>query len=518
MMRKSTCSRDDDHSSNHVLDVWQHHNNNSLHHDLVDIHRDSKPWTSRNNIPQWLFSAHNALTSRGKTLYILLFSLFCFAVLSFLLLNGSLFGFGQNDVFGDINRSLLWDNDYHVMNSDSAIRNKILTITSAKQNVKCHLSQGFAQNSKAGLGSNTRCNQFTIDRLNKYYEGYLFTSKNTRNSKHPLGQLLLDISRVMNASSHSPVELSIDTRAESIGGVPTNEFIDQMNKVIARGEQLGFIHSIYDASSVSLTFIKTWRIKFNMFTLVILGYHPSRTKPIHKIVSTYISHPSLHRVIFIWNNVKHPVSLSHFGFNEFEKSRIHFELAKVNSLNNRFKPRNNIETQALAVVDDDNLLDLNQLSCLFKKWQENQDVMVGAIGRLYQNGQYLSGTNDDYNIILPVKCFFHAKYLEEFASPKHERLRSYVDNQEAHCDDISLNFLIGKLSGKSHLLVSSAKPVILSKVGSLSDQGQRTALRTECSNWIWNYFDQYELKKGKLDDTVCTNTGFTRRQVMAWLT
>lgn len=236
--------------------------------------------------------------------------------------------------------------------------------------------------------------------------------------------------------------------------------------------------------------LETVELEFVFFTGVVLGYNVERLHNMKSMLNVYLKHPGLHQLHFVWNNLNESISFQQLTLgvttDENLKHKIQLRLASKNSLNNRFVPRLDIETNAIFVFDDDHVINLDRLSTLFKAWQEYPERLIGLVPRVF-DGEYRF-ISDSCNIILPIKCFFDRKYLDEYWSWKHYELRKYVNHQEAHCDDIALNYIISMATGEPHVLVSGMDPTSLRSSGAISSQNNRGKLRTECSAWISQYF------------------------------
>ncbi len=251
-------------------------------------------------------------------------------------------------------------------------------------------------------------------------------------------------------------------------------------------------------------------LKFEFFTGIVLGYNPDRMKNnLHQVFSQYLQHPALHQIHFIWNNVNEAMSyrdLTHELSSSLSVSgskrsssqssshlldKIQVRLANKNSLNNRFIPRKDIETNAIFVFDDDHILSLDQLTHLFKTWKRHRSRLVGLVARKFSRDYRYTfdWSHRKNNLVLPIKCFFDRRYLDEYWSWRFEDLRNYVNSQQAHCDDIALNFLIYSMSRRPHVLVQNNGPVSMKvRKGAISSQVGRVALRTECAKWIAKFF------------------------------
>ena len=96
--------------------------------------------------------------------------------------------------------------------------------------------------------------------------------------------------------------------------------------------------------------------------------------------------------------------------------------------------------------------------------------------------------------MLPRAVLIHRKYLEMYSQIDHAII-NYVDEQEAHCDDIVMNMVVARHSSKPPLRVLLPSDTIIDYynacyvtdrkgTGGLALQQDRTILRNECLQWI----------------------------------
>jgi lipopolysaccharide biosynthesis glycosyltransferase len=194
------------------------------------------------------------------------------------------------------------------------------------------------------------------------------------------------------------------------------------------------------------------------------------------------------KVIVVWNNPDEaPPRLP-------EKAVILHQ--KVNSLNNRWiETLPHIRTDAVLNIDDDMYLERNALTCMLQWWFYAPMRLVGPVSRTVdEQGSYVLQDlrqGEPYVFMLPRAVLLHKNHLETYAR-SDEALRAYVDNQEAKCDDILLNFLVSTNPGGDKPLQVLLPPGSMfdrsspcstrfpTETGGLALQKDRQQLRSEC--------------------------------------
>nr|CAD2193965.1 unnamed protein product [Meloidogyne enterolobii] len=129
-----------------------------------------------------------------------------------------------------------------------------------------------------------------------------------------------------------------------------------------------------------------------------------------------------------------------------------------NSLNNRFIPYKEIETEAILSIDDD--LDLKQYEIIFafRVWREQRDRIVGFPARYHARFgdtiNYDSNHTCQFNMILTGAAFLHIFYLHAYTYHMPQIIRDKVD-EWTNCEDLAMNFLVSHLSRKPPIKTTS---------------------------------------------------------------
>ncbi|KAK9404021.1 exostosin-like 2 [Crotalus adamanteus] len=157
-----------------------------------------------------------------------------------------------------------------------------------------------------------------------------------------------------------------------------------------------------------------------------------------------------------------------------------FKVQTVNHMRNRLQVFPELETKAVLMMDDDTLVSAYDLVFAFSIWQQFPDQIVGFVPRkhipspagIFSYGSFelqgpVIGNGDQYSMILVGAAFFNSAYLELFQK-QPEAVHTMIDETQ-NCDDIAMNFLVAKHTGKpSGMFV---KPVDIRNLEKESNSG-----------------------------------------------
>eukprot|EP00040_Diaphanoeca_grandis_P033268 m.203315 g.203315 ORF g.203315 m.203315 type:complete len:1072 (-) comp32852_c6_seq4:36-3251(-) len=200
------------------------------------------------------------------------------------------------------------------------------------------------------------------------------------------------------------------------------------------------------------------------------------------------------RVIIVWNSPTLPPPKVPEG--------VVVLVMKKNSLNNRWtKISEHMRTEVLVNLDDDIFVNKAALICLMNWWSLHPTQLIGPFVRKNDGTKYVIDElfgHKYYTLMLPRVIMMSRMHLHTYRSINPD-IRSYVDDQEAHCDDLVLNIAVASETKKPPFRV-------LLPVGSVTDyysvcwqdfkeetaglglQDKRAQLRSECMSWILNKF------------------------------
>lgn len=185
------------------------------------------------------------------------------------------------------------------------------------------------------------------------------------------------------------------------------------------------------------------------------------------------------------------------------KPNFRFDLNEGDNLNNRFKPIEDLRTDAIFSVDDDVIVPCRTLDFAFTVWQSAPQTMVGFVPRMhwlddekngianYKYGGWWSvwwmGT---YSMVLSKAAFFHRKYLDLYTHEMPSSIHDYV-LRERNCEDIAMSLLIANATGAPPIWIKGKIYEIGSSgISSLKGQSNR---RNKCLNDFVSLYGQMPL-------------------------
>jgi alpha-1,4-N-acetylglucosaminyltransferase EXTL3 len=212
--------------------------------------------------------------------------------------------------------------------------------------------------------------------------------------------------------------------------------------------------SVKGRAAIELTFKKNVLVNVppEQFTVVMTTY--KRNEALMEGLAHLKGIPSLNKVVIVWNNEDDPSA-------ELKWPDIGIPIVVVrgkgNSLNNRFLPYKEIETEAVLQLDDDVLMAPEEIEFGFRVWCENRERMVGFFGRShiynFKDKRWNYGkTNCMFSMSLTGCTFIHKTYMYLYSYLMPKEVRNRVD-QIMDCEDIAMNFLAAHLSRKPPMKV-----------------------------------------------------------------
>jgi alpha-1,4-N-acetylglucosaminyltransferase EXTL3 len=231
------------------------------------------------------------------------------------------------------------------------------------------------------------------------------------------------------------------------------------------------------------------------FTIIIMTY--KREKLLSLELERYLKLPYLHKIIVIWNDLEvKPTNALLFKYKKsIENNRLVFIQSAKNSLNNRWLPYRQIETDAIFLVDDDAAMGNDQISFGFRAWRENRDRIVGFPSRYHswdinqQKTTYNTRPSCEYSIILTNAFFYHRFYHFLYTHVMDYRLRNMIEKLR-NCEDLAFNYMVAALTRQPPIKIT-AKSLFkceicknFSEYTGLSSNGTHYLLRADCLNEI----------------------------------
>ncbi|XP_059452787.1 glycosylinositol phosphorylceramide mannosyl transferase 1-like isoform X1 [Corylus avellana] len=176
----------------------------------------------------------------------------------------------------------------------------------------------------------------------------------------------------------------------------------------------------------------------------------------------------------------------------FHKPNFKFDINEEDDLNNRFKPIEELRTDAIFSVDDDVVVPCPTLDFAFTVWQSAPFSMVGFVPRMHwldksKNGDayynyggwwsvWWMGT---YSMVLSKAAFFHRRYLDLYTHKMPSSIHDYV-SRERNCEDIAMSLLLANATSAPPIWVKGKIYEIGSSgISSLQGHSKR---RNKCLN------------------------------------
>uniref|UniRef100_H2ZHK7 Exostosin-like 3 n=1 Tax=Ciona savignyi TaxID=51511 RepID=H2ZHK7_CIOSA len=194
---------------------------------------------------------------------------------------------------------------------------------------------------------------------------------------------------------------------------------------------------------------------WEQFTMVMLTY--KREEVLLQAVERLIGLPHLNKIIVVWNSPEPPGAELRWPDVGVKVVVIHPE---KNSLNNRFLPWSEINTEAVLSIDDDAHLRHDEILFGFRVWRESRHRVVGFPGRFHawdpRHGgwSYNSNHTCELSMVLTGAAFLHKYYLYLYSNWMPPAVRAIVD-QHMNCEDIAMNFLVSHVTRQSPVKVTS---------------------------------------------------------------
>ncbi|XP_033007403.1 exostosin-like 2 [Lacerta agilis] len=251
------------------------------------------------------------------------------------------------------------------------------------------------------------------------------------------------------------------------------------------------------------------QVASDSFTLVMQTYN--RTDLLLKLLNHYQAIPRLHKVIVVWNNIGEKAPEEIWNSLGPHPVPVIFKTQTVNRMRNRLQVFPELETKAVLMMDDDTLVSAHDLVFAFSIWQQFPDQIVGFVPRkhlpsssgIYSYGSFElqspgGGNGDQYSMILVGAAFFSSEYLELFQK-QPEAVHAMIDETQ-NCDDIAMNFLVAKHTGKPPGMF--VKPVDIRNLEKESNSGysgmwhraEHLLQRSFCLNKLVSIYGNMPLK------------------------
>ncbi|KAL9324197.1 hypothetical protein ACSQ67_009054 [Phaseolus vulgaris] len=197
--------------------------------------------------------------------------------------------------------------------------------------------------------------------------------------------------------------------------------------------------------------INTWRKK-SLLKQTVAHYASCRSADAMHVVWTESEQPSERLKRYLNKIVVSKSQKAH-------KPNFRFDINADYESNSRFRPIEDLKTDAIFSVDDDVIVPCSTLDYAFSVWLTTPSTMVGFVPRMHwldkeqNNVAYYSyggwwsvwwmGT---YSMVLSKAAFFHRKYLDLYTHEMAPSIQGYV-SRDRTCEDIAMSLLVANATG-----------------------------------------------------------------------
>eukprot|EP00892_Ulva_mutabilis_P004946 jgi/Ulvmu1/2823/UM142_0021.1 len=137
------------------------------------------------------------------------------------------------------------------------------------------------------------------------------------------------------------------------------------------------------------------------------------------------------------------------------------------SLNTRFMPIPDLQTEAVLNIDDDITVSCDVLKRTFATWRHHREQLVGWFPRYvttdghrgsldYHNHQKTLTWDQKYNVALTKGAIMHKKYLQLYTDTVPKDLLTYVAKGR-NCEDILMQYVVSSQTSASPVFVWDMK-------------------------------------------------------------
>ncbi|KAL8607673.1 hypothetical protein ACOMHN_039347 [Nucella lapillus] len=245
---------------------------------------------------------------------------------------------------------------------------------------------------------------------------------------------------------------------------------DRIQRHLSRPLQLwnaspGSLHLRLDFSDALLDFPFFYQrlgaSPLDKFTAVIYATTPVlSSSPLFRLLRSVARSSFVHKIMVLWHcDIPPPPSRrwpADLGVPVLVKTR------NIKSVNARFVPYKEIETDAVFGLDEDVLLSTEEIDFAFSVWREFPERIVGYPARSHywdeQRGKwrYSSKWSNTYSMVLTGAALYHRYYHHLYTHATSALLTQRVDAAN-DCHDILLNFLVAHVTRRPPVKVTQRK-------------------------------------------------------------
>ncbi|KAI9275697.1 glycosyl transferase family 64 domain-containing protein [Phascolomyces articulosus] len=203
------------------------------------------------------------------------------------------------------------------------------------------------------------------------------------------------------------------------------------------------------------------------FSVLLSTYKPERIQHLTLLIRHLLKSTLIDKIFITWHNPDLDVPPSLLENIDEAEERVRVLRQSFDSLNNRFNPVDQIQTEAVYILDDDVFLDINDLEFTFRVWQQpnNKNSIVGHFPRIHQYNSetheavYKVSNKDIYSMILTKSMFVRKEYLFAYTCLLDLGMHQDIDNW-LNCEDIAFNLMVSGMTGAPMVAVTPQSPLL----------------------------------------------------------
>ena len=223
-------------------------------------------------------------------------------------------------------------------------------------------------------------------------------------------------------------------------------------------------------------------------TLIINAF--DRPVTLAKTIEHYSRFANIHKIVVNWGNTAvpapKPADLLPGGGKLLE-----VQYMQRDWLTDRFLPTAAIETQVVAVSDDDIQITESQFDLAMEQWRGNQQKLVGMFPRALEpkdegGFEYKVGPKTRYSLLLTKFMLVNFDHLRAFTCGMPAPLMTYL-NTNKNCEDIAMNVFVASRNADAvpPIYVSDPEKVDYGRSNGLSIRPTHDDSRATCFEEIW---------------------------------
>jgi len=230
------------------------------------------------------------------------------------------------------------------------------------------------------------------------------------------------------------------------------------------------------------------------FTAVVYATSPiTASAPLFRLLHVVAKSKFCHKVVVLWHCDVPPPPPNRWPADLGLPVRV--KVRDIKSVNIRFFPFKEIETDAVFNFDEDVILTTDEVDFAFGVWKEFPDRLVGYPGRSHHweesagRWKYTSGWTNQYSMVLTSAAVYHRYYNHLYMHYLSPMLHEKVE-QVNNCEDILFNFLLAHATRLSPIKLTQRRQHKESNrnLHSVTQDQQALKVRQDCLEEFAEWF------------------------------